>query len=260
MNLPYIKIGHGTEILLAFHGIGQDFSAFEDFAITFQEQYTTLLFDLPFHGQNQCTPPDKSFSKEALALCIEAILKQEQIERFSLVGFSMGGRFALSIANSFAKRLNQLILIAPDGIKEHPLFLFATCCKVTRFFFKKVIFHPSLLAKGSSLLVRLKLLNPSIQRFSLSTLNTEAKKHQIFNAWVSFRELKYEKSLVRQLNDNAVEVSIYIGRFDKLLPLKKVKNLHNQLNNSLLTLLNSVHTRIIEQTTLYYLNITPKSP
>ncbi|MDH4462105.1 MAG: hypothetical protein QE277_11815, partial [Flectobacillus sp.] len=77
---------------------------------------------------------------------------------------------------------------------------------------------------------------------------TEAKKHQIFNAWISFRKLKYEKSLIRQLNDNAVEVSIHIGRFDKLLPLKKVKSFHNQLNNSHLTLLSSGHTRMIENT------------
>ncbi len=253
MNLPYKKIGHGTEILLAFHGIGQDFSAFKDFAITFRERYTTLLFDLPFHGENQHYTLGSWIKHEQLAQCLENVFLREGIDRFSVIGFSMGGRFALSAANSFAHRLIQLILIAPDGVEEHPLFTFATRWKFSRFLFKKVILHPNLMNKGSNLLVSLKVLNPSVQRFSLIMLDTPAKKRQILASWIAFRALKREKVLIEKLNQYAIKTSIFIGRFDKLLPLTKVKSFHQQLSHSRLILLDSGHTRMIEHTTNYFL-------
>lgn len=254
MNLPYKKIGYGTEILLAFHGIGQDFAAFEGFAITFQERYTTLLFDLPFHGENQAHPLNTCFNTSDLVSSIDTVLEQENIDRFSLIGFSMGGRFALSAANSFAHRIIQLILIAPDGIEEHPLFTFATRWSFNRFIFKKVILHPTLLQQATKVLVFLHLLNPSVQRFSLAMLNTPSKKKQILASWIAFRALKHEKTLIEKLNHYPIEIRIFIGRFDKLLPLKKVTHFHQQLTSSQLILLDSGHTRMIEHTKNYFLH------
>ena len=139
MNLHYQKIGNGKKILLSFHGMGQDFLCFQKFAQTFENQYTTYLFDLPYHGKSGGIDgnnyvENEVITKEIWKEYLEKFLQESQIQTFSIIAFSMGGRFALATVEAFAERIEELILLAPDGITEDPKYVLATRYGFTRKF------------------------------------------------------------------------------------------------------------------------------
>jgi len=44
-------------------------------------------------------------------------LGKEKIELFAVVGFSLGGKFALATLEAFTDKVTKVVLLAPDGIK-----------------------------------------------------------------------------------------------------------------------------------------------
>jgi len=45
------------------------------------------------------------------------LMKKEDFHEFHLIGYSMGGKFALLTYELFDKKVKSLTLLAPDGIK-----------------------------------------------------------------------------------------------------------------------------------------------
>ena len=186
-NLPFQKLGSGPRILLAFHGIGQDgtgcFAAIEK---TLGTHYTIYAFDLPFHGQHS----DAAFevmSKADWKNSVAHFLNQNNISRFDITGFSIGGRFALATLEAFAENIDHAFLIAPDGVSEHPMYALATRIPPARWIYGWLMRHPGVFFPGVRVARTLKLASKSLVRFTQQVLNTPEKRQTIYRSWVAFR-------------------------------------------------------------------------
>ena len=58
------KFGKGDDVLLAFHGYGQDSSWFEHLEELLGDKYTILAFDLAFHGSQKNFESGLLYDKE----------------------------------------------------------------------------------------------------------------------------------------------------------------------------------------------------
>jgi 2-succinyl-6-hydroxy-2,4-cyclohexadiene-1-carboxylate synthase len=77
------------------------------------ERYRPLALDLPGHGSAADAERPITF-----AGCVEAVLAQAP-ERFTLCGYSMGGRVALHVALAAPERVARLVLVASTaGIED----------------------------------------------------------------------------------------------------------------------------------------------
>lgn len=225
--LSHIRFGTGPIIWLAFHGIGQDAAAMAPFGEKLSHTHTIYSIDLPFHGQDRQTEGlDADITKTYWQSLFAHFLVQHHIDRFSVVGFSMGGRFALVTAELFTDCLDGLILLAPDGVTEDPWFRLATGTQpgrwALRFFLKK----PRLFTALGSGLVRVGLLKPALLRFMAATMQTHEQREQIGRSWVRFRQLTIDiLALAKQLRAANVPVWLYLGQFDAVLPLAHTRPL-----------------------------------
>jgi pimeloyl-ACP methyl ester carboxylesterase len=260
MSIHYHKLGNGSHVLLAFHGIGQDGkSCFETFAKNLGEYYTIYAFDLFFHGQSNPVTTlqngDEVVSKKKWSNLIQQFLTAHQVSRFDVAGFSMGGRFALATLEAFSLQIDKAFLIAPDGISEHPLYTFATRFGPARRLFRWCMQHPELLFKTTHVLHRVKLVNSSLYRFSQHVLNTSEKRATIYNAWVAFRFLRFDvKKLYFACKSNHTELYLFIGKYDKLLKAKDVKRLAGLLPADKYLVLQSGHAQLVEKVSEYCKN------
>src|SRR5215204_1593318 len=93
-TVHYQKAGEGSSIILCFHGFGEHGRSFEQLAAKI-EDYTIIAIDLPFHGQTNWNR-DKAFTTEDLINIIKACPEIHD-KSFGLLGYSMGGRIALSL-------------------------------------------------------------------------------------------------------------------------------------------------------------------
>ena len=250
MNLHYQKIGKSDKILLAFHGMGQDFSCFQKFAQTFENQYTTYLFDLPFHGKSKIN--QTIITKEIWREYLEVFLHENQIENFSIISFSMGGRFALATLEAFTERIENTILLAPDGITEDPFYYGATRFGFTRNIFKKVLKNNHKFHGFAGFLTRMGIVHESVLKFAKIMVDTPEKQEQLYKSWVGFRALNFNiEKLAQLINNQDINLKIFMGKYDKLLPIHNVYPLTKRLNNTELIILESTHGRLVEKTIEY---------
>src|SRR4030095_789056 len=81
------------------------------------KNYTLVAVDLPFHGKTEWKEGE-FFLKKDLKFLIEKILEKECYRRFSLFGYSLGGKIVMAAIPDFASRIDEVILAAPDGVQS----------------------------------------------------------------------------------------------------------------------------------------------
>lgn len=253
MNLNYQKIGKSDKILLAFHGMGQDFSCFQKFAQTFENQYTTYLFDLPFHGKSEVN--ETIITKEIWREYLDKFLQENQIQEFSIISFSMGGRFALATLEAFSDKIESAFLLAPDGITEDLFYQGATRSRITRNIFKKVLTNNHKFYGFVDLLTRLGIVHESVVKFAKIMVNTPEKQAQLYRSWIGIRSLTFDlKKLAQLMNNQDINIQIFMGKYDKLLPISTIFPLTKRLKNHELIILESAHGGLVEKTIAYLSN------
>jgi pimeloyl-ACP methyl ester carboxylesterase len=251
-TLPFTKLGHGPKTLLAFHGAGQNGAVcYEPFAHQMGDHYTIYAFDLYFHGVNQ---PAMDFQNEEILTKkiweeeIKAFLRKNQIERFDVAGFSLGGRFALATLECFSTQIDRILLMAPDGVTEHPIYTLASRFKPTRKLFSWLMKNPQALLSFAYYLKKTGIIHESLLRFVNQILNTPEKRLQIYNAWVGFRAMHFDiPQLYKLVEQNNIDLFLFIGKYDKLLPPHAVKPLAKLLPPHRLLIIPCGHTQIVEK-------------
>ncbi|QDK77136.1 alpha/beta hydrolase [Spirosoma sp. KCTC 42546] len=245
-GIAYQKIGNGPSILLAFHGFGQSGEIFRTLEASLGAQFTIFAIDLFFHGHSQYTG-NQLLKKHDWQRFIAAFLKDRHIDRFSLMGFSLGGRFSLALAEAFADRLDQLILLAPDGITRSSWYRLATVSAVGRGLFRYVLRHLSVLNAFGHMLTRLGLLNRTVMRFAEISLGTPEQRQLVYRSWTQFRLITPDlTNISRLLNANPVQVQFFIGAFDRIVPGSYILPLTKRLRHYEVTVLKTGHNRLIE--------------
>ncbi len=259
MTLHYDRLGQGPNILLAFHGAGQTgASCFQPLARYLGEYYTIYAFDLFFHGQSKGLNGGDEFSDDDVLTkvlwqnFIQDFLHTHAITRFDVAGFSLGGRYALATAESFPNRIDRLILMAPDGVVEHPLYVLATRFAPARWVFRQLVRNPKPLFAVADLARRLRLIPKNLMYFVRYMLDTPEERQCLYRTWVSLRHLSFSiESLYKNLKSSDVEVWLFAGKYDTVFPPTRLGILSRRMPPERFVILESSHTRLVEKTAGY---------
>ena len=104
----------GTPLVL-LHGGGNEAHLWDDFAPCIAPHYRVLAVDQRGHGDSDWDPQGR-YDSDSMADDLEKVLEAFGIDRFVLIGFSMGGRAGMIFAGRHPSRLAGLVLvdIAPE--------------------------------------------------------------------------------------------------------------------------------------------------
>jgi pimeloyl-ACP methyl ester carboxylesterase len=260
--LSYKKFGKGKKSLLLFHGFGQDSSVFHELVHALSDQYTSYCFDLFFHGNSYWNYGEDPIEKDTLKEFIERFLNQNEIENFSVLGFSMGSKFAMACTEAFPSRTKELILLAPDSIQLNFWYRMATNFYTTRKIFKRIINKPNVFFKAAHLAARITLINPKLWRFTLSQMDTVEKRNRVYYSWVMFRLLKFDiEKFIAQLMVQHTKLTVFVGSRDKVVQPKQVAILQKYIPGFKPNVLEAGHLGIIRACIPYLLSSqqTPNS-
>jgi pimeloyl-ACP methyl ester carboxylesterase len=245
-TLFYKKTGSGVERLLLFHGFGMDHSAFTSIAEDLSAQFTCYSFDLFFHGKSYWNNGETPLSMETWSLIMTKFFQTERITRFSVLGYSIGARFALGTFMAFPSKTARIILLAPDGIEVSLWYKLAVYPLFTRMIFRQMIRRPFLFDSLTRISAYVTLIHPAMLRFAASQMSTAEKRGKVYNTWVVFRHLRFKRAeLVKKINDNACEVSIYFASEDRMIKRNSVESFAVSLKNCRLSVLNTSHHQLI---------------
>lgn len=252
-RLHYAKAGQGTIALLVFHGFGQDNQEFEAWVKDLGGKYRLYVFDLYFHGQSTW-PSLQPLEKEDWQKIMSQFFTRERIEAFEIVGFSLGGKFALATLEAFPQRTRRIILLAADGIKLNTWYRLATYPTLTRRLFQSMVMFPGRYYALVKFFRRINLVNKGVVRFAESQMNTEEKRRRVYNSWVTFRHLKFDISQIADtLNQHQIPVLIIVGKYDKVIPAANMDRLVSRLHKKQFEVIEAGHNDVVSKAVKFML-------
>ncbi len=116
MKLTVENVRYHVEIcgsgfpLLLLHGFTGDSSTWTSFCGQWGGTSKLIIPDIIGHGQTESPLDVERYSMEAAVHDLKGILEQLNVERVDLLGYSMGGRLALSFAMHFPDKVRKLVL------------------------------------------------------------------------------------------------------------------------------------------------------
>lgn len=246
-TLCYHKLGRGHKTLLFFHGYGQHGKVFEENSRLLGEEYTCYLFDLFYHGESTWRYGEEVLSKDFWNELVHAFFREQQIDRFSLAGFSLGGRFAFATLEAVPQKVDSVFLLAPDGIKTNFWYNLATYPTAFRKLFKSMILHPNYFYSIANFIYKVGLVDRGLIRFAESQMRTVEMRSRVYHSWVVFRDLQFNMADVAQLiQKNKIEASLIVGRYDKVITISNMQKLLRHLPSCKVTILETGHNGIIK--------------
>ena len=96
--------------LILLHGGGNEAHLWDDFIPSIAPHYRVIAVDQRGHGDSDWDPEGR-YETEYMVNDLEALTEALQIDRFVLIGFSMGGRVAMGFAGRHPERLAGLVLV-----------------------------------------------------------------------------------------------------------------------------------------------------
>lgn len=110
LELNLLEWSTGGVPLVLLHGLGNEAHLWDDFIPCVAPHYRVLALDQRGHGDSDWDP-EVRYDAESMADDLEAVLDATNIDRLVLVGFSMGGRVAMTFAGRHPERLAGLVII-----------------------------------------------------------------------------------------------------------------------------------------------------
>ena len=219
----YYRFGSGPRGAVCFHGFGEDASMFGFLTNYAGNQYTFYSIDLPFHGKTEWKE-GLNFTHKDLLQIVEAITQegnQEQAtseQKLSLLGFSLGGRIALSLYQAMPDKIEKLVLLAPDGLKVNFWYWLATQTWLGNKFFAFTMKKPSWFFGLLKLLNKLKLVNASIFKFVNYYIGDAEVRRLLYARWTTLRKLKPNVGKIKnKIRENKTPVRLIYGKHDRII-------------------------------------------
>lgn len=116
LNFHYLDWGnHGRPAIVLLHGLRGHSHAWDDVAARFCGEFHVVALDQRGRGETDWAPGG-DYSVDAFVTDLEQFCKTVGIEKFTLIGHSMGGRNSIAFAGRNTDALERLVIvdIGPD--------------------------------------------------------------------------------------------------------------------------------------------------
>jgi len=230
-----------------FHGFGHTHKNMRTVEAALSSEYVIYNFDLFFHGFSEWNNSDNPLTHDYWKKILSAFMEEYKIEKFSLLGFSLGAKIALSTVEIFPDKIEELYLLAPDGLKENFWYKVATA-RFARKMFRYTILKPHVFYRITKTLNIFNLVDKSTLRFSHIQMNSRDKRRRVYYSWTVFKGIAPNLYLVIEaINQNKIHVELYGGRHDRIISPNRIQNFARKLHQYQLEILNTGHNNLLDE-------------
>ncbi|MCB0839127.1 MAG: alpha/beta hydrolase [Bacteroidetes bacterium] len=236
--------GEGRDSLICLHGYMQSKNLFDVLFPEVPKGWRVVCIDLPLFGNSEWkgeTGIDKSFFDELW----QALVKKYPDNTWHIMGFSMGGKMAMLMAESSLIELKTGILIAPDGIKSNYWHLLITRTGIGKFLFKFALRFPKTLMAFASFFRKIMFIGNFSLRFLRASFVRPRDRELLENTIRIYhvKPFRFKEWCDGQLGKNTRWLLIW-GKKDRVLRPSVAKKFTRAIPNSEIHLVNAGHMLI----------------
>ena len=229
-SVSYYRFGSGPRLVLCFHGYGEDATLFSFLGKYAGDKYSFCALDLPFHGKTDWRD-GLDFIEQDLKQIAEKIFADCELDpppvkgHHLLLGFSLGGRVALSLYQSAPELVKKLVLLAPDGLKVNFWYWLATQTWFGSRLFSFTMKHPGWFFILLKFLNKMGLVNSSVFKFVNFYIGKPAAREILYQRWTGLRKLRPDLARIKKfIRQYQTETRLVYGKFDRIiLPVRGEK-------------------------------------
>lgn len=243
--MQYAVRGNGKHALITFHGFGRSHRDFNSFGKNLHDDFTIYSFDLFFHENTSIgdRKPDKEpLQPEELKAYFEDFMDFIKTDKVWFMGYSLGGRVALKMAEIMPEKIGGLYLFAPDGLIVNAWYAMLSFTAPGRSLFRFFINNNPLFLKILDFVFRIGIITDKRRIFILAHVKTAELQWQVYNVWTFLRKIEPKmKKLGAALSGNVITVDLFMGKYDRIIPVKNAKRLKKVFPELKVRILESGH-------------------
>lgn len=237
-RIHYHRFGEGKKLLIALHGFGDRAQLFSVLEPALRAHYTVFALDLPFHGLTDWHK--KEFTQKDLLAIFRLIQKSSGQEKFDLMAYSFGGRLAISILPQLHSSLEQLYLIAPDGIQTKWMYSVDRVPYRLRLFCFWLLRNPDWFLRFLKTIYRIGLISRFIYDFTAYHISAPERRNRLMGCWLSMSHFYSKPKRVKNfIKQKGIPTHLYFGARDEVIPLSAGQWFDKEVDN--------IHLHIIEE-------------
>lgn len=244
-KISYHSWGKGKEVLILFHGFGDRAALFDVLETSLGQHYKAFAISFPYHGHTEWK--EGFFTKTDIVNFIKIILEKEKASSFSILGYSMGGKITMNMVEVFADQINKVILLAPDGIKTHPLYDIHGLPLWFIRLFKFLLKRPKTFFKLNKVIYKWGFLSKFLYDFTKNHFSTTPQRERFFNVSESIHDFKPDLNKLKMiLNQKNIPLEMFLGERDEVILPESGEILKEGLKNCQVTFLPKGHLLVDE--------------
>ena len=212
------EFGEGTPLVM-IHGMGSASSAWSLITPDLAKAFRVIHIDLPGHGFSKMDP-SKEMDPHSLAERVLEELNNLNVDKFHVVGNSLGGWVALDLAAEHPDRVLSVVGVAPAGLwlapvnRRLPIGAFArTLAQVT------LPIAPYFIPYNWARKIGFASVSPLWKSLPAQVVHDAAKamgsSAGYYPAWDALLSLRFDKQI-----SSSIPVTIIFGDTDNTLPAK----------------------------------------
>jgi pimeloyl-ACP methyl ester carboxylesterase len=216
-NLNIQRYGRGEIKLVAIHGLGSAATAWDLVRPSLSDKYEFITLDLPGHG-NAFMLANREMNPVRISQIIVHELHQIGIDKFHLIGNSLGGWIALEMAAAYPEKVLSVTGVAPAGLwltpktnRDGELAVSRILARITLPFATSISKFKFMRAIG------FKLVSPQWEKFTPETCAKAAiamgGASGYYTVWDAFLGNRFDKKI-----STNIPVTIIFGDTDNTLP------------------------------------------
>jgi pimeloyl-ACP methyl ester carboxylesterase len=242
-------MGRGKKLLLAMHGYGNDASMYNCMEALLGDEYTIVSLDMPYHGGSKW-PDRRVWTIAELKTLVKLLLEQYEVEQLSLMGYSMGGRVCLKIAEIMPECVEHVVLLASDGLTFNSFYYFVTNTTLGKGIFESFLRSPQKYMSVVNFARRRNWLDESRYKFASRYLDTEDSRKFLNNVWPAMRHILPDYNrLSEAITEYSIPIFIFMGKHDRVIPVKLAHKFNTRISTAQVHVLDKGH-RVLDDETL----------
>jgi pimeloyl-ACP methyl ester carboxylesterase len=211
------KYGDGPVKLVAIHGLGSASTAWDLVRPEFDKSFQFITLDLPGHGDAKM-PADKNMDPVALSKILINELQKHGIDKFHLIGNSLGGWIALEMAAAYPEQVLSVIGVAPAGLWLTPKTHRNGELAVSRYLARATYKYADQISRFRFLrYIGFRFVSPQWEKFTPETCAKAAiamgSASGYYSLWDAFLGNRFDKEI-----SSEIPVTIIFGDTDYTLP------------------------------------------
>jgi len=224
-QIHYLQYGTGPSVIVVLHGYGESAESFSFLHPHLSLSYRVIAIDLPHHGSTQWK--EATFTCTDMVYIIDEILENNNLRGFNfiLIGYSMGGRVALSITENLPLRVTRLILLAPDGMTVNFWYRLATQTSPGKRLFRFTMNNPKWFFTLLRIADKGNLINKSIFKFVLHYIHDEQVRTDLYHRWTCLSNISPALEKIRAvIKEKKLPVHLLYGKHDRMILPEKARH------------------------------------